>query len=663
MVILPDSRKNSSVINRMLAAPLLFLLILNFCTEIKAQSKGNEQANAEKLKTLYSLFSETYKNSTDKGVKYAEEALQLASETGNKFIQVKADIYIGKNATRERNIGRAKKCFAEAVDLSRQMKNEFLEAESSLGYSIFLGYALNRPDSALMMAKKSYSLGISLNDSTLIQSSSYYLVVFNRMNNDPVNAIAASKNALRLCANNPLLKGSIYSELVFIYTDFGNLKEAIKYYNLALQYSDYTKSGIQLAGMANKIASIEGQELNTVLQYRRKAIDIYSNLKEPFGVGYTYNLIGMDYLQAGITNEAVNYFKKAINTLEPMNSRQHLAFANSNLAAAYIKMGLFDQAEKPIQNALRLGREINDKLALSDAYKTAAQYYRKTGKIDKAINNLNIAEQYAREIKNANFLKDIYDEFSICYEAKEDSKKALAYLKLKNEIADTLQKQSSRKAYIEMMVKYETNHTKEEILKAKQNISELEKESGRKSFLFWFVIAGGVISVSVLSLFYRKKIFRLVNFYREIKHKPFRDRRGDKSAVKIMENGNSENRTENGELYVRIRHELNKLMEEEKKYLDPELTLSETARILNTNTAYLSKVINEQGEMNFNNYINRYRIEDAKALLESGKQDFLTFEGIGKSCGFLSRSSFNKAFKKFTNLTPSEYVAGRNKTP
>jgi len=114
------------------------------------------------------------------------------------------------------------------------------------------------------------------------------------------------------------------------------------------------------------------------------------------------------------------------------------------------------------------------------------------------------------------------------------------------------------------------------------------------------------------------------------------------------------------ELFNQIKFNLKRLMDEEKKYLIPDLTLGETAKILNTNTTYLSKVINEQGEMNFNNYINKYRIEEAKALLDSGKQDYLTFEGIGKSCGFISRSSFNKAFKKFTGLTPTEYLAERN---
>jgi len=642
---------------------LLFLtifIILNTVPAAIAQTGNSESAKNEKLKSLYTLFSETYKNNLDKGIRYANEALQLSGETGNKFIQVKAYLYIGKLATRERDISKAKSCYREALRVSREIKNDYLEAESRLNYGIFYGYARNMPDSALMMVKKAFSTGLSLNDTTLIKSSSFYLTVFNRLNNDPVKAITASKKALEYCKNDPHIIGGIYSELVIIYTDFGDLKEAINCYNLAIKYTDLTKSGIQIASITNKIASIEGQDFDTVLKYRRKALQIYTDLKESFGIGYTYNLLGSDYFLAGKTSEAIGYFLKAINTLAPLNSRQHLAFANSNLAGAYIKIGKTDLAEKHLQKAISLGKEIDDGLVLSDAYKTAGLYYRKLKDNDQAIKYLEMSARYAKEIKNTIFLKEIYNEFSLCYEAKGDSKNALNYLRLKNEIADTIQKQNAQKAYIEMMVKYETMHTKEEIQEAKKNVSELEEESGRKSLFLLSILGGGVLTALILTLIYRKKIAGLIVFYKNAKNKKFRDRRGDKSVVKVLETEDAENMHISEELFNQIKFNLKRLMDEEKKYLIPDLTLGETAKILNTNTTYLSKVINEQGEMNFNNYINKYRIEEAKALLDSGKQDYLTFEGIGKSCGFISRSSFNKAFKKFTGLTPTEYLAERN---
>jgi AraC-like DNA-binding protein len=83
--------------------------------------------------------------------------------------------------------------------------------------------------------------------------------------------------------------------------------------------------------------------------------------------------------------------------------------------------------------------------------------------------------------------------------------------------------------------------------------------------------------------------------------------------------------------------------------------IEDIADELNTNTRYLSQVINETYQMNFFNYINQFRIEEAKVILQSSKSDKYTIEGIAKMVGFNSKSSFNGAFKKTTGFTPSEF--------
>jgi len=69
----------------------------------------------------------------------------------------------------------------------------------------------------------------------------------------------------------------------------------------------------------------------------------------------------------------------------------------------------------------------------------------------------------------------------------------------------------------------------------------------------------------------------------------------------------------------------------------------------------LSKLINNYSEYNFSDYINSLRVAQAKALLKDDDFDNYTIVAIGLECGFNSRSTFYTAFKKFTDLTPSEY--------
>ena len=57
----------------------------------------------------------------------------------------------------------------------------------------------------------------------------------------------------------------------------------------------------------------------------------------------------------------------------------------------------------------------------------------------------------------------------------------------------------------------------------------------------------------------------------------------------------------------------------------------------------------------FSSFINKYRIEDAKKLIVDTKHSHLTFEAIANAVGFNSKASFNAAFKKFTETTPSLY--------
>jgi len=105
----------------------------------------------------------------------------------------------------------------------------------------------------------------------------------------------------------------------------------------------------------------------------------------------------------------------------------------------------------------------------------------------------------------------------------------------------------------------------------------------------------------------------------------------------------------------RLKNELVVYFETEKPWLQPDLSLEDVCIKLQTNRNYLSKVINEDFDMNFYYFVNKYRIEEAKKLLVENNANHYSIRGIAETVGFKSISSFNTAFKKFEGITPSEY--------
>ncbi len=99
------------------------------------------------------------------------------------------------------------------------------------------------------------------------------------------------------------------------------------------------------------------------------------------------------------------------------------------------------------------------------------------------------------------------------------------------------------------------------------------------------------------------------------------------------------------------------LIQEEQLYQNPELTLTDLAKKLETNASVISKTINQGFQMNFNDCINNYRIKAVKNSFANGEHKKSTLLGIAYDCGFNSKATFNRAFKKNTGKTPKEFLS------
>lgn len=96
-------------------------------------------------------------------------------------------------------------------------------------------------------------------------------------------------------------------------------------------------------------------------------------------------------------------------------------------------------------------------------------------------------------------------------------------------------------------------------------------------------------------------------------------------------------------------------IEQNKAFLNPNLSLQDLADKTGLTTKMISQVVNSQEGMNFSTFINTYRIKEAEKRLMAPEFQHFTIVSIAYDCGFNSISSFNTTFKALTQKTPSEY--------
>lgn len=101
---------------------------------------------------------------------------------------------------------------------------------------------------------------------------------------------------------------------------------------------------------------------------------------------------------------------------------------------------------------------------------------------------------------------------------------------------------------------------------------------------------------------------------------------------------------------------LEALMQKEQSYLNPDLSLFDLAKSLSTNVSFLSKVINQSFQLNFNDWVNKYRIEAFIELVKAGAHKTNTILSLAYDSGFNSKPTFNRAFKKITGITPQQFI-------
>lgn len=103
----------------------------------------------------------------------------------------------------------------------------------------------------------------------------------------------------------------------------------------------------------------------------------------------------------------------------------------------------------------------------------------------------------------------------------------------------------------------------------------------------------------------------------------------------------------------KIYMQLSNIMQSEKVYLNPSITLTEFARLAGTNRSYVSHAINNAGNTNFNSFVNQFRVTEAQSIIESHTD--INIDELAIKSGFGSTQSLLRAFKNATGISPTKW--------
>ncbi len=345
--------------------------------------------------------------------------------------------------------------------------------------------------------------------------------------------------------------------------------------------------------------------------------------------------IGVALNANGSYNEALEYFEKA-KQLETQGENRNTLYLKLNIALTEMNLGKLSVAKQKFFEAIPLIDAKNDAYAKIRTLGNLGEIYEKQDSLKLAKEYFLKAQFLAFSNNQSLDLIRINSALSSIYEKQGDTEEALKLLKSVIKIDSDLNEGVSESLSAEEF-KNEIQGQKKINAKIKE---QRDREIKLKKYLLFAVVVLVLLLIALITymvLFRKKKQFLL------------------KKELSIKKSSNQESQKQYSDIILN----LEKIILEEELYKQSGLTLDSLAKRIGTNRSYLSEAINAHYQQTFLSWLNGLRIETAKSLLTDPKNKHLSIEGIAKTAGFASISTFNSHFKKETGLTPSYF---RNKS-
>ncbi len=454
----------------------------------------------------------------------------------------------------------------------------------------------------------------------------------------------------RLSEKKYLLTDSFYAKANIEYFN-GNYEKAMEYLSKAYKWAVLDGNAEDEFHVSTRMASIK-----YILQRYHEAHEIYKEAYNKYNdvdfnelsrkenyLDVVYNLT-LTFYELKQYDSTLSYAKEGKHLLTfYKNDEYHNSFTRSE-GIGYLGKGELDAAIRLLEQSIK---------GISEHDKAQSYYYIGSanslgGDLDNAVRNFKKSDSVLQISKASAFpeLKDAYKQTYKYYRDKGDTLNSKMYLQKFFAIDSTF---ISRESAIS-----ERMHSLYSIPRLKIENQKILKKS-KLNIVGYSLLVLLLLGAFTFILFQKKQVKfqkqRLEKLLTENKGRVSKDARPS-MVIEYSENGNSIKDDVKNQLLSQLRD-----FEKSKGFLNSSITLSGLAKELNTNSSYLSSIVNTDKEMNFATYLKRLRINNATdVLINDPVYQKYSMNGLAEEFGFNNADSFSKAFKEITKINPSLFI-------
>jgi len=476
------------------------------------------------------------------------------------------------------------------------------------------------------------------------------------------------------------------NDLIFEQADYFALKseyfKRIKKFDSVFVYTLKAEILFSKLGDIDKIVTV-----NTLLADSYYQLELFESAEELYrkiydlkgGFKYwnryrkftTLNNLGLIKLEQDSAEKALQYFKMGLSHQESLIKNDtskgfllRLAYSKLMIAKCLLEMGQLESSLNHFYSSYQILNRIKGLESFNDFYSIGAEIYLGLNKLDSIDDFLSKAEQIQFLNNDKKNLIQTYKLWALYHYKKGNSSQSEMYLRKSLELFEKRNKELGLNKVILIKVENDEKLYNERLV---------EKEQRIKNLIYVVVIIS--ILLIIIAYFYAKRIIQnkllvkksydivknerlLLSYQKQDSHfndnkfVEFEEIKDEDLKEEPIQNDNND--------FIELAQKIDFIIRDEKLYLNKELSINDISQILKINRTYISKAINNHlSDNNFKDYINELRIKESMILLSNPDNDKFTLETIYEKCGFNSRNSFNRAFLKFTGVTPSFYQKTR----
>ena len=352
-------------------------------------------------------------------------------------------------------------------------------------------------------------------------------------------------------------------------------------------------------------------------------------------------------VRLGLYDEALAISLQAEHLADSIGAKALIGSLYNNRGSIYFEQHDYRRSLDILNRSMALKKELGDTVGMIASINSMASVHIEMKDYATAIHESMEALHLSNERNVTTYLDDIYQNLATACGRSGQFRLAVEYLERKSALRDSIFTKEKYTVMEEMRTRYETEQHEQSLQIA---MLQLKKNRlGLVALAALFVLLG--VSFVYVYTAQRRRLRQYISIARqservdELTERTLLPQCGSDDEEQRAA-GLSEDKTND------LLRSLRDCMEVHKMYCDPELTLESLATAIGTNRSYLSILINSRMKQGFSEYVNFYRIKEAKRLLKDTDHKVST---ISVEVGFGTQQSFYTAFRAAEQLTPTQY--------